>query len=80
MVNKTLHYTKHWLILASAVIGCASCVSISAFASSVGIPVSVASSEATIKICVITEGTKRYKSIIKKKKKKPDEYFWQKLI
>ena len=48
-------------------------VSISAFASLVGIPIGIASSTIGIKICVITAGIKRYKSIIKKKKKKDDK-------
>ena len=49
------------------------CVSISAFASLVGIPVGIASSAATIKICVITAGIKKYKSVIKKKKKEQEK-------
>ena len=36
----------------------------------VGIPVGIESSAAAIKICVITTGIKRYKSIIREKKKK----------
>ena len=46
------------------------CVSISAFASLVGIPVRIESSTVTMQISVITAGIKKYKSIIKKKKKK----------
>ena len=41
---------------------------ISAFVFLVDIPVGIASAEATIKVCVITAGNKKYKSIIKKKK------------
>ena len=63
-------YSEHLLISASAV---TECVSISTFTSSVGIPVSIASSAATIKISTITAGIKKYKSIIKKKKKKHDK-------
>ena len=62
------------LILASRTTGC---VSISAFASLVGIPVGIASSAATIKIWVITAVLKMYKSITKKKKKKHDKIVLQ---
>ena len=54
-------------ILISTVIGCAS---ISAFASLVGIPIGITSSTIGPKIYVATAGTKKYKSIMKKKKKK----------
>ena len=60
------NYIEHLLILTSTVTGC---VSVSVFASLVGTPVGSASSVVGIKICGITAGTKRYKSIIKKKKK-----------
>ena len=58
------------MILISTVTGY---VSISAFASFVGIPIGIASSTVVLKICIITAGIKKYKSIIKKKKKKHDE-------
>ena len=54
------------LILVSTVTGC---VSISAYVSLVGIPVGIASSVVGLKICLKTTGIKKYKSIIKKKKK-----------
>ena len=60
-----LNYTGHLLILAFT-----GCVSISAFASLVSIPVGIASSATTIEIFAINAGTKKYKSISKKKKKK----------
>ena len=63
---KIINYTKHLLILSSAVTGY---VSISDFASFVGISVGNASSAATIEICVVA-GIKRYKSIIRKKEDK----------
>ena len=56
------------LIVISAITGC---VSISAFAPLVGIPIE--SSAIRLKICVITAGIKKYKSINKKKKKKHDK-------
>ena len=62
-----LNYVEHWLILVSTVIGC---VSISAFPSLVAIPLGITSSALGIKICAITAVIKKYKSIIKKKKKK----------
>ena len=48
-------------------------VSISAFASLVGIPIGIASSTIRLNICLITAGIKTYNSIIKKKKKKHDK-------
>ena len=49
------------------------CVPISALASLFGIPVGTTSSAITIKISVITAGIKKYKPIIKIKKKKHDQ-------
>ena len=43
------------------------------FASLVGIPIGITSSAIGLKICAITAGIKKYKSIIKKKKKKHDQ-------
>ena len=58
------------LILASAV---TACVSISAFSSLVCVPVGITSSAVGLKIFAITAGIKKYKSIIKEKKKKHDK-------
>ena len=63
--RKHLNYVEHLLILVSTV---TDCVSISAFASLVCVPVGIASSAVGKKICAITTGIKNYKSIIKKKK------------
>ena len=64
---KYFNYVEYLLILASKLsIGC---VSISAFASLVSVPVSIKSSAVGIKICAITAGIKKCKSIIKKNKK-----------
>ena len=41
-----------------------------AFATLVGIPIGITSSAIRLIICAITAGIKKYKSIIKKKKKK----------
>ena len=62
---KTVNYIEHFLILASTITGC---VSISAFASLV--PIGITSSALGLKIFAITAGIKKYKSIIKKNKKK----------
>ena len=62
-------YIEYLLILISTV---ARCVSISAFASLVGIPVVIMSSVMELKICVIISGIK-YQLIIKKKKKRHDK-------
>ena len=56
--------------MTSAVAGC---VSISNFASLVGIPIVITSSAVRLKICAITAGIKKYKSIIKRKRKKHDK-------
>ena len=69
-VCTTLKNIEHFLILASTITGC---VSISAFASLIGIPIGITSSAIGLKICAITAGIKKYKSIIKKKKKKHDK-------
>ena len=51
--------------MASTITGC---VSISLLASLIGIPIGITSFAIRLKICAITAGIKRYKSIIKKKK------------
>ena len=63
---KTLNYIEYFLTLASAIIGC---VSISDFTSLFGIPIGITSSAIGLKNCVITAAIKKYKSIIKKKRK-----------
>ena len=67
---KYLIYIEHLLILVWTVTGCAS---ISAFASLIAIPVGITTSSVGIKICAITAEIKKYKSIIKKKKKHHDK-------
>ena len=69
-VCTALNYIEHFLILASTATGC---ISVSAFASSICIPIGTTSSTIRLKICAITAGIKKYKSIIKKKKKKHDK-------
>ena len=59
----TLNYIEHFFSLASTITGC---VSISAFASLIGIAVGNTSS-------AIAAGIKRHKSIIKKKKNRHDK-------
>ena len=63
---KYLNYVENLLILVSTVTGF---VSISAFALLVCVPVGITSSVAELKMCAITAGIKKYKSVIKKKKK-----------
>ena len=58
-----LNYIDHSLVATSTITGC---VSISAFASLVGIPIRIASSKIGLKICVMTPGIK---SIINRKRK-----------
>ena len=52
--------------MASTITGC---ISISVFTSLIGIPIGITSSAIGLKICAITTGIKKYKSLIKKKKK-----------
>ena len=59
----TLNYIERSLILAFAVTGY---VSISAFSFLLGIPIGITSSAIGLKLCAITAGIKKYKSIIKK--------------
>ena len=66
-VCTTQNYIERFFILASTITGCGSN---SAFASLIGIPIGIMSSAIGLKTCAITAGIKRYKSIIKKKKKK----------
>ena len=63
---KYLNYVEHLLILVSTV---TNCISISAVALLVCIPVDIANCAVGIKICAITAGIEKYKSVIKKKKK-----------
>ena len=65
-VYGVLNYIEHLLILISTV---NRCVSIFDFASLVGIPIGITSSAIGLKVCVITAGIKKCKSILKKKKK-----------
>ena len=67
MMHKTLNHVKHIPGLSSAFSGC---ISVSAFALLVQIPLGITSSEIVLKICAMTAEFKKYKSIIKKKKEK----------
>ena len=69
-VCRVLNYIEHLCIKISKTTGC---VSISAFPSLVSIPIGIMSSAIGLKICVISTGSKKYKSRIKKKKKKHDK-------
>ena len=69
-VSRALDHIDHSLIEISKINGCAF---LSAFTSLFDIPIGIASSTIGLKICVITAGIKKYKSIIKKKRKKHDE-------
>ena len=65
-----MDYIEHSLILISTITGC---VFISTFASLVGISIGITSFAIGVKICVIAARNKKYKSINKKKRKKPDK-------
>ena len=61
---KTLNCIEHFLILASAV---TKYISISAFASLLGIPIGFTNSTIGLKVCAITAGIRECKLIIKNK-------------
>ena len=65
-VSTTLNYFEQFLNLASTITGY---ISISAFASLIGIPIGITNSAVGLKMCAIASGIKKYKSIIKKNKK-----------
>ena len=65
-VCRVLSYIEHSLTAISTITGCAS---ISIFASLVDIPIGITSCTIGLKICVITVGIKKYKSVIKKKRR-----------
>ena len=67
---KYLNYVEKLLILSTTVTGC---ISISAFASLVCVLVGITNSAIGIKICAITAGIKKYKSVVKKIEKKHDK-------
>ena len=69
-VCTTLNYIEHFLILASRITGY---ISISVFTFLTGIPIGSMSSAIGLKICAMTAGIKKYKSMIKKKKSKHDK-------
>ena len=69
-VCRFLNSIDHLLTVISTI---TECVSISAFASLVGIPIGITSSAIGLKIRAIIAGIKKNKSIIKKKKKKHDK-------
>ena len=60
-----MNYIDHLLIAISTITGC---VSISTFASLVGIPLEIKSSVILLKVCAIIGGVRKNKSRIKKKK------------
>ena len=65
------NYIEHFLILASSITGC---ISISAFASFIGIPIGITSSTIGSIFFATVAGIEKYKSIIiKKQKQKHDE-------
>ena len=66
-VYATLNYIEHFLTLSSTITGF---ISISSFASLFGIRIRITSSAVELKLCAIASGFKKYKSIIKKTKKK----------
>ena len=65
-----LKYIEHFLILASTITGC---ISISDFASLIGVPIAITSYAIGLKLCAVTAGIKKCKSIIQKKKRKHDK-------
>ena len=69
-VCTALNYIENFLILGSTITGR---VSVSDFASLVGIPIGIMSSAIGLKVCAITSRIEKYNSMIKKKKKMHDK-------
>ena len=69
-VCRILNYIDDSCIVSSTNTGC---ISISGFTSLVGIPIGITTSGISLKIFVITAGSKKYKSIIKEEKKNRDK-------
>ena len=65
-VCTTLNYIELFLILDSTI---TRCISISAFASLVGIPIGITSSAIELKICTITAAIKNISQQLQKRKK-----------
>ena len=65
-VCTTRNYIEHSLILVFTINGC---ISISAFAFLLGIPIGITGFTIALKICAIAAGINKYKSIIKKTRK-----------
>ena len=63
------NYIERFLILASTITRCFHFC----FFFLIGIPILITSSAIVLKICAITAGIKKYKSIIKKNKRKNDQ-------
>ena len=61
------NYFEHFLAFVSAVSGC---VSVSASASLIVVPLNFASSAVGLKTCTLTAAVKKYNSAIKKERKK----------
>ena len=66
----TINYIENLLILGSTITGC---VSVSSLDCLVVIPIEITSSAIWLKICAIAAAIKKYKSLIKKKKKEHDK-------
>ena len=69
-----MNYIDHLLIVISTI---PRCISFFAFTSLVGIPIRIARSPIGLKICIITVGIKKYKSIITNQKKDGGEIVLQ---
>ena len=68
-ICEVLNYIDNSFIVISTITGC---VFIYAFASLVGISIGITTSAIGLKICLITGGIKKYKTMNKKNKKKHD--------
>ena len=69
-VCTSLNYIEHFSTSASTKL---ECISVSAFASLLGISIGITSFTIGLNICAIAAGIKKYMSSIKKKKKKHDK-------
>ena len=67
----TLNWIEHFLVLARWTI--TRWISISAFASLLGISIGITDTAIGLKICAIAAGIKNFKSVMKRKEKKQDK-------
>ena len=70
MYNSVIYDNTIWQHFPILPFAAAGCISVSDFAAFLGIPIGITTSAIGLKMCVTTAGIKKYRSIIKKRKRK----------